>query len=45
MYKSITTARGSDDLYVGFDQDRERRQQELTNNKNFKKENITSEFT
>ena len=34
MYKIITSARGSDDLSIGFDQNRGRRQRELTNNKN-----------
>ena len=36
MYKLKTSARGSDDLSIGFDRDRGRRQQELTNNKNKK---------
>ena len=43
MYKSTTSAKGSDDLSIGFDRDRGRRQRELTNIKNIK-ENITSEF-
>ena len=30
MYKLITSARGSDDLFIGFDRDRGRRQRELT---------------
>ena len=33
MYKLITSARDTDDLSIGFDQDRGRRQRELTNNK------------
>ena len=33
MYKLLTSSRGSDDLSVGFDRDRKRRQRELTNNK------------
>ena len=36
MYKLITTAKGWDDLSIGFDPDRSRRQRELTNNKNIK---------
>ena len=36
MYKLITSPRNTDDLSVGFDRDRERRQRELTNNKNKK---------
>ena len=36
MYKLITSARGSDGLSIGFDRDRNRGQQELTNNKNQK---------
>ena len=36
MYKLITSARGCDDLSVGFDRSRDRRQHELTNNKNKK---------
>ena len=36
MYKLLTSCRGSDDLSIGFDRDRERRQCELTNNKNMK---------
>ena len=35
MYKLITSARNSDDLSIGFDRSRDRRQ-ELTNNKNIK---------
>ena len=34
MYKLITTAKNTDDLFFGFDRDRRRRQRELTNNKN-----------
>ena len=33
MYKLITSSRGCDDLSIGFDRDRGRRQRELTNNK------------
>ena len=33
IYKLITSSRGSDDLSIGFDRDRNRRQRELTNNK------------
>ena len=36
MYKLLTRSRGSDDLSIGFDRDRGRRQRELTNNKNMK---------
>ena len=36
MYKLITSAKGCDDFSIGFDQDRNRRQRELTNNKNIK---------
>ena len=36
MYKLITTAKGCDDLSFGFDRDRTRRRNELTNNKNIK---------
>ena len=36
MYKLVTSARGPDDLSIGFDRDRGRRQRELTNNKNQK---------
>ena len=36
MYKLITTAKGCDDLSIGFDRDRTRRRNELTNNKNVK---------
>ena len=36
MYGLITSARGSDDLFIGFDRDCGRRQRELTNNKNKK---------
>ena len=35
MYKLITTAKGCD-LSIGFDRDRTRRRNELTNNKNVK---------
>ena len=33
MNKLLTSSRGSDDLSIGFDRDRNRRQRELTNNK------------
>ena len=33
MYKLLTSSKGSDDLSIGFDRDRGRRQRELTNNK------------
>ena len=33
MYKLLTSSRGSDDLFIGFDRDHNRRQRELTNNK------------
>ena len=33
MYKLLTSSRGSDDLSIGFDRDRNKRQRELTNNK------------
>ena len=36
IYKLITSSRGSDDLSIGFDRDRNRRRNELTNNKNIK---------
>ena len=36
MYKLITSGRNTDDLSIGFDRDRGRRQRELTNNKNIK---------
>ena len=39
MYKLITSSRNSDDLYIGFDRDRGRRQRELTTNKNMKGKN------
>ena len=35
-YKLISSAKDSDDLSIGFDQDRERRQRKLTNNRNIK---------
>ena len=34
MYKQLTSSRGSDDLSIGIDRSRVRRQRELTNNKN-----------
>ena len=42
MYKLITSSKGSDDLSIGFDRDRGRRQREMTNN--LKKGNIMLEF-
>ena len=36
MYKLLTSSKGSDDLSIGFDRDRSRRRNELTNNKNIK---------
>ena len=37
MYKLLISSRGSDDLSMGFDRDRNRRQRELTINKNMKR--------
>ena len=39
MYKLLTSSKGSDDLSIGFDRDRTRRRNELTNNKNIKAKN------
>ena len=36
MYKLITSGGKTDDLSIGFDRDRDRRERELTNNKNIK---------
>ena len=36
MHKLLTSSIGSNDLSIGFDRDRDRGQQELTNNKNMK---------
>ena len=36
MYKLLTSSRDSDDLSIGFDRNRGRRKNELSNNKNFK---------
>ena len=36
MYKLLTSSKGSDDLSIGFDRDRGRRQREMTNNKSQK---------
>ena len=36
MYKLLTSCKGSDDLSIGFDRDRTRRRNELTNNKKIK---------
>ena len=33
MYKLLKSSKGSDDLSIGFERDRNRRQRELTNNK------------
>ena len=33
MFKLLTSSKGSDDLSICFDRDRNRRQRELTNNK------------
>ena len=38
MYKLLTSASDTNDLSIGFDRDRNRRQRELTNNKNQKGE-------
>ena len=37
MYKVLTSSKGSDDLSIGFDRDRNRRQRELSDNKSQKK--------
>ena len=36
MYKLLTSAKGSDDLSIGFNRDRGRRRNELTNSKTVK---------
>ena len=36
MYKLLSSSKGSDDLSIGFDRDRNRRKRELTDNKNIK---------
>ena len=36
MYKLLSSSKGSDDFSIGFDRDRARRRNELTNNKNIK---------
>ena len=36
MYKLITSSKDSDDLSIGFDRSRNRRRDEMTNNKNVK---------
>ena len=36
MYKLLKTSRGSDDLFIAFERDRNRRQRKLTNNKSQK---------
>ena len=36
VYKLLSSCKGSDDLSIGFDRDRNRRKRELTNNKNIK---------
>ena len=35
MYKLLSSSRGSDDLFIGFDRSCDRRKLEITNNKNF----------
>ena len=40
MYKLLSPSKGSDDLSIGFDRDRTRRRNELTNNKNIKGKNL-----
>ena len=37
MYKLLTSSKGSDDLSIGFDRDRNRKQRELSNNKSQKR--------
>ena len=37
MYKLLSSSKGSDDLSIGFDRDRGRRQREMTNNKTQKR--------
>ena len=39
MYKLLTSSKGSDDLSIGFDRDRNRRQRELSNDKTQKGKN------
>ena len=39
MYKLITSAKYTSELFIGFHRDRGRRQHELTNNKNIKEKN------
>ena len=34
MYKLITSSEDIDDLWIGFDRNRDRKQRKLTNNKN-----------
>ena len=41
-YEPITSAKGTDDLSIGFDRDRVKRQRDL--NKNKKRENTISEL-
>ena len=36
LYKLLSSSKGSDDLSIGFDRDRNRKKRELTNNKNIK---------
>ena len=43
LYKLLSSIKGSDDLSIGFDRDRGRRQRELTNNET-QKGNIMLEF-
>ena len=42
MYKLLTSSKGSDDLSYDFDRSRDRRQRELTNNKNIKNKNLVT---
>ena len=39
IYKLLTSSKDSDDLSIGFDRDREKRKNELTNNKSIKDKN------
>ena len=41
IYKIVTSSKGSDDLSIGFDRDRGKRKNELSNNKNIKGKNHT----
>ena len=44
IYKVITSSKDSDDLCIGFDRDRGRRKNELTNNKNIKGKTPTRNY-